>query len=65
MKPDYTSMTEREFELTLIKMINKDPASYLLYIDGVYELVAEALNNQVLDAWAEQNPERAYKEDEQ
>ena len=39
--------TDEQFEKKLIEMINRKPASDILQITKVYELVAEAYNNAV------------------
>ena len=58
---DYTSMTGEEFDEILVQILDERPASHLLSVGGVYELVAEEYNNLVLDEWASRNPEKAWK----
>ena len=58
---DYTSMTGEEFDEILVQILDERPASHLLSVGGVYELVAEEYNNFVLDERASRNPEKAWK----
>ena len=60
---DYSKMTTEDFENTLRKLVNSMPNGILLLIPGVYEIVAEYYNNEVLELWADANPEKAYPED--
>ncbi len=58
MSIDYSTMTKDEFDGRLFSIADALGTDYLLTIPGVYELVAEELNNDILDAWAaEQEPE--------
>jgi hypothetical protein len=56
---DYSKMTQQEFDGILEEICNCD-----LTIPGVYEACSEELNNEVLDEWAERNPEKAWPEEE-
>lgn len=47
----YDDMGQDEFNGVLFDLVNKEPASNLLTIPGVYELVAEEFNNDVLNEW--------------
>lgn len=49
------NIPQEEFDDILIKIINQSPASQLLNIPGVYELVAEDYNNEVLDYYEQEN----------
>ena len=51
---DYSKMTQEDFERILIKLVNQSPASYLLDIPGVLELVAEDYNNNILEHWQQE-----------
>jgi hypothetical protein len=51
----YDAMTNEEFDLLLLETAHKAGVSYLFTIPGVYELLAEHFNNEVLDAWAGRN----------
>jgi hypothetical protein len=55
---DYSKMTDQEFYDILEEISDCD-----LSIPGVYEACAEHLNNEVLDTWAERNPEKAWPEE--
>jgi len=56
---DYSQMTQEEFDTILEEICGCD-----LTIGGVYEAVSEHFNNEVLDLWAERNPEKAYPDEE-
>ena len=55
---DYTQMTDDEFYDILEEVSGCNPG-----IPGVYEAIVEQFNNEVLDTWAERNPEKAYPEE--
>lgn len=48
---DYNKMTNDDFVRILAILVNQSPASHLLSIPGVYELVSEDYNNMVLEYW--------------
>lgn len=48
---DYSEMTHDDFTRILQALVNQSPASNLLLIPGVSELVAEDYNNMVLEYW--------------
>lgn len=52
---DYSKMTQEDFDRILITLIDRSSAGNLLHIPGVYELVAESYNNDVLDYWEHLN----------
>jgi len=54
---DYSKMTTEEFDVLLAEMVHRECAA-LLQVPGVYELLAEYFNNEILDIWAERNPEK-------
>ena len=60
---DYSKMTDKDFDYHLEKTLHDVRAETLLQIPGIYEILAERYNNEVLDAWAEDNPCLAYPED--
>jgi hypothetical protein len=60
MKADYAKMTQEEFSDYLHTMVYEKGTDWLLSLPGVYEVVSEALNNEVLDRWVSYNPEKAY-----
>jgi len=49
---NYETMTQEDFDNILTGILQAEIASNLLLIPGVYELVAEEYNNDVLDLWA-------------
>jgi hypothetical protein len=51
----YNKMTVEDFLRILADLINDEPASALLSVPGVYELVAEHYNNDVLGQWEKEN----------
>ena len=51
---DYENMTQEDFNRILIILVNQVPASNLLSIPGVSELVAEDFNNHVLEYWGQE-----------
>lgn len=48
---DYSKMIQDDFDRLLAEIIDESPASCLLSIPGVYELLSEHYNNDVLNAW--------------
>ena len=57
-KPDrYAEMTSDEFDEILMEIMDEHPASHLLAVAGVYELVTEEHNNEVLERWERRHPE--------
>jgi hypothetical protein len=48
----YDAMTQEDFDRHLIAIVNEQqPASSLLTIPGIYEVLAEHFNNEVLESW--------------
>lgn len=60
MSADYSRMTPEAFRAALEAILGEMSAGELLAIPGVWEVVAEALNNEILDRWAEDHPVLAY-----
>lgn len=56
---DYSKMTQDEFDELLEEMVGNMSGSEIMAISGAYEVFSEHLNNDVLDEWAYQNPEKA------
>lgn len=55
---DYTKMTQDEFDEILLEVIgNKTPLEILSAADSD---IREEFKNEVLDIWAERNPEKAW-----
>jgi len=44
-------ITDDHFNKILMKLMDKNPASHLLGIPGIYEIVSEKFNNDVLEFW--------------
>ena len=42
-------MTNDDFDRILADIINENPASYLLTVPGIYEILAEEFNNDVIN----------------
>jgi hypothetical protein len=59
-KPDYSAMTQEDFDNILEELAVEQGAYSLLSIPGVYEAVSEAFNNDILDLWVDRNPNKAY-----
>ena len=52
---DYSKMTQEDFDRLLGAVMDEDgPASNLLTIPGIYEVVSEHYNNDVLDRWGKE-----------
>lgn len=47
----YSTLTQEEFERRLSEMIDRKDASYLLTIPGIYDILSEEYNNDILDEW--------------
>lgn len=61
---DYSKMTDDEFDEILLEIVREDLSSEIVTsVPGVYELVREHFNNDVLDRWAERNPKKAWPEE--
>ena len=46
---DYGKMTQEEFDSILAEIVETTPG--IIQIPGVYEILAEHFNNEVLDRW--------------
>lgn len=62
---DYSKMTDSDFDRYLTEAVRSLSAEQWLAIPGIYDVMREAYNNEVLDAWSNDNPELAYPEDEE
>lgn len=51
----YTDMTDTDFDDLLAELIGTMCADEILAIPGVYEVLQEALNNEVLELWEEKH----------
>lgn len=50
-KNKYEDMTNAEFDSILAEILDGMPGEALLAIPGVYEVVSEHFNNEVLERW--------------
>lgn len=48
-EPDYSTVTDEEFKDALADLLNEHPAASLLIIPGIYEILSEHFNNEILD----------------
>lgn len=62
--PDYSKMTNEDFDHILAERVGETPGCVLLTLPGVYEALSEHFNNEVLEEWALTHPELAYPESE-
>ena len=58
--PDYSKMSQQEFNEILEELVGDMSASEILSIGEVRNELAEELNNEVLDIWVQNNPGKAY-----
>ena len=58
---DYSKMTQEDFDRVLLEIVGQMTPAQILVIPGVYEIVSEELNNDVLCAW---EVEQEAEEDE-
>ena len=56
---DYSKMTQEDFDRILEQILKKMYASQLLDIPGIYKVVSEHFNNEVLDRWKEETTSEA------
>ena len=49
---DYSKMTQDDFMNHLVKVVEDMNPIQILAVPGVYEVLSETLNNEVLDSWA-------------
>lgn len=61
---DYSKMTDDEFNGILKEIVDGMSGAEILAIAGVYEVLREELNNEVLERWAGEHPELAWPEDD-
>ena len=53
-------ITTEEFNQELLKQISKISLSVLIQIPGIYEILVEYFNNDVLEDWATKTASRTY-----
>ena len=60
----YDKMTQENFDRILIEILDEWTGSQLLTFPGVYELLSEEFNNEVLNRWElEQRPDEDENDD--
>ena len=55
MEEDYREITQEEFDKTLVDCLRKNTGEQLLFIPGIYEIVAEYFNDEVMDTFIKEN----------
>jgi len=50
----YDKMTNDDFDRILVGILEESHASELISIPGIYEVVSEFYNNEILDRWDEE-----------
>lgn len=53
-------MTDAEHYAILKRLVSNMSASTILGYGDVYSILSEELNNEILDVWAHQNPDKAF-----
>lgn len=48
---ELNSPTQEEFDRILIEVLSKMRASQLIAVGGIYEILAEEYNNEILSIW--------------
>jgi len=51
---DYSKMTDEDFDRLLVEHVSGCCAGTLLQIPGIYAILSEHFNNDVLDAWTKE-----------
>jgi len=51
--PDYSKMTQEDFNNILTNILSRQTGAQLLSIPGIYEVVSEHFNNEILEEWEE------------
>jgi len=61
---DYSKMTTEEFDGILQGIVNEQ-YMFILQVPGIYEVLSEHYNNEVLETWAERKRLEAEEEGEE
>lgn len=56
---DYNEMSTEDFDRNLRKCLCARTAEQMLLIPGIYEVVSEHFNNEVLDRWGAEQYQKA------
>lgn len=59
-EPDYTKLTNEEFEAILERLVSRMTASQILSYGDVSVILREELNNEILETWERENPHLAF-----
>jgi hypothetical protein len=51
MKTDYSKMTQQDFDNILFEKLENMKASEIIRLPGIYEIVSEEFNNEILSEW--------------
>lgn len=57
---DYSQMTNEEFDQILLARAMNAGGAEIFGIEGVYEILSDYWNDEVIEEWAENNPEKAF-----
>lgn len=55
------SYGKERFDIKLMEILDEQPASHLLSIAGIYEVVSEHFNNDVLTALSSEDEDKSHK----
>lgn len=58
-EPKYDAMTNEEFDQILRDMVYDLGTDWLLGLKDVWTTAAEELNNDILEQWADEHPDKA------
>ena len=61
----YSKMTDEEFDSILEEVLNEYRGNQLLDIPGVYEIMSEHFNNEVLSRWERRQPHAEDEDDDE
>ena len=59
MSNKYAAMTDDDFDRILVELVGSESGTALLLIPGIYEILSEYFNNEVLDRWEVEQAENA------
>ena len=63
MSNKYAAMTDDDFNRILVEVVGREKSgTALLSIPGIYEILSEYFNNEVLDRWEVEQAENAEVE---
>lgn len=54
---DYSKMRDEDFDRILTDILNEIRGGQLLSIPGIYEIVSEEFNDEILDRWDQEQVE--------